>query len=322
LDEHLGRDRQLAVRATRESLCLYKNRGGVLPLDAKSSGRVAVVGPGAVLGQLLLGNYMEPGVEPADIDRILSGIGRYMGEGADFLAAVQKCGDDAAGNDLACSELVGSAVHYAAGCESVECPDQSLFAAAEAAARGAGATIVVLGLRYDSIGNCLNCTVETPPENCSVSGCESEGFDRISLDLPPNQYALVRRLRLATTGPLIGIFVHGGVFSLKNLNEDLDAMLDAWYPGAAAGEAISDVLFGRYSPAGRTAVTWYQSTDDLPADRSNASWYTPPGYSYRFFQGPKADIALGHGLSNSFSQENTGVFYVSSQLFFTETITV
>mmetsp|Transcript_117678 Transcript_117678/g.375001 ORF Transcript_117678/g.375001 Transcript_117678/m.375001 type:complete len:274 (-) Transcript_117678:41-862(-) len=135
-----------------------------------------------------------------------------------------------------------------------------------------------------------------PPDSCVTSGCESEGFDRVTIDLPPNQYELVRRLRQATSGPLIGIFVHGGVFALKSLEQDLDAMLDAWYPGDQAGAAIADVLFGRHNPAGRTPVTWYRSNDDLPRNRSSVDWYTPPGYSYRFFQG-EPSIPFGHGLS-------------------------
>ncbi|CAK0895339.1 unnamed protein product, partial [Prorocentrum cordatum] len=282
--------RELALRAARAAVCLYSNRGAVLPLRAPA--RVAVVGPGAVMGQLLLGNYMEPGARPEGIDRLLEGIARRAGEGRSFLEAVRRC----EGAASVCDKLVGSSVTFAAGCRSVSCPDQTAFAEAEAAAAAADVTVVVLGLRYDAIEGCVNCTANDPPDTCATSGCESEGFDRITIELPPNQYALVRALRRRTSRPLVGVFVHGGAFALKNLGSDLDAMLDAWYPGEAAGEAVASILFGEHSPAGRSAVTWYSGDRDLPADRTNMSWYAARGYSYRFFQG-SPDIPFGHGLS-------------------------
>lgn len=256
------------------------------------------------MGQLLLGNYMEPGADPLLIDRLLAGIGRSMGDSAAFLEAATGC-ESAGPGGTVCAELRGERTTFSVGCSSIACESSEHFEAAVAAAQEADAIIVVLGLRYDAIEDCINCTVQDPPDTCATSGCESEGFDRISLDLPPNQYELVRRLRNATRRPLIGLFIHGGVFALKNLAHDLDAMVDAWYPGPVAGGAVADVLFGRHSPAGRTPVTWYASTADLPANRSSVDWYTPPGYSYRFFQRSPA-FPFGHGLSFTHFQYTHG----------------
>ena len=69
----------------------------------------------------------------------------------------------------------------------------------------------------------------------------------------------------------------------------LDGIVDAFYPGPHGAQAIADVIFGEFSPAGRTPVTFYRKTSDLPPlDEMN--WYpnataNNPGISYRYFQG-------------------------------------
>jgi beta-glucosidase len=72
------------------------------------------------------------------------------------------------------------------------------------------------------------------------------------------------------------------------------AILEAWYPGQAAGEAIADVLFGAASPGGRLPVTFYRSVGDLPAFAN----YNMEGRTYRYFRG-QALFPFGHGLSYS-----------------------
>jgi beta-glucosidase len=74
--------------------------------------------------------------------------------------------------------------------------------------------------------------------------------------------------------------------------EHIPAILEAWYPGQAAGPAIADVLFGDYNPAGRLPVTFYRSTADLPPFED----YAMKGRTYRFFQGTPL-YPFGHGLS-------------------------
>ena len=65
----------------------------------------------------------------------------------------------------------------------------------------------------------------------------------------------------------------------------LDGVVDAFYPGPHGAQAIADVLFGEYSPSGRSPITFYKSTSDLPAlDEMN--WYpsnVSNGISYRYF---------------------------------------
>jgi beta-glucosidase len=75
-------------------------------------------------------------------------------------------------------------------------------------------------------------------------------------------------------------------------SENLPAIVQAWYPGQNGGTAIADVLFGRVNPSGRLPVTFYRSTEDLPAFED----YSMSNRTYRYFSG-KPLYPFGHGLS-------------------------
>jgi beta-glucosidase len=66
---------------------------------------------------------------------------------------------------------------------------------------------------------------------------------------------------------------------MPELEKLADAILFVWYPGEQGGNAIADIIFGDYNPAGRLPVTFYSSVNDLP-DFEN---YAMSGRTYRFF---------------------------------------
>lgn len=80
--------------------------------------------------------------------------------------------------------------------------------------------------------------------------------------------------------------------ALTQETELCDAMLQAWYPGQAGGEAIAKTLFGEYNPAGRLPLTFYRSTSQLPDFED----YSLKGRTYRYFKGTPL-FHFGHGLS-------------------------
>jgi len=92
--------------------------------------------------------------------------------------------------------------------------------------------------------------------------------------------------------PTVLVLLSGSAVDVTWAKEHVPAIVQAWYPGQAAGTAIADVLFGDYNPGGRLPVTFYHGTDDLPPFED----YNMAGRTYRFFEGP-ALFPFGHGLS-------------------------
>lgn len=121
-----------------------------------------------------------------------------------------------------------------------------------------------------------------------------EGFhdgDRIAIGLPAPQEQLLKQLR-ALGKPVVLVLLNGSSLAASWAAENLPAIVEAWYPGEAGGDAIADVLFGDYNPAGRLPVTFYQSIDDLPPFED----YRMDGRTYRYFKGTPL-FPFGHGLS-------------------------
>jgi beta-glucosidase len=120
-----------------------------------------------------------------------------------------------------------------------------------------------------------------------------EGGDRTSLELPAPQQKLLEAVA-ATGKPFIVVLQSGSAVALNWANEHADAILEAWYPGVAGGEAIARTLAGINNPAGRLPVTFYASLDNMPAFTD----YTLKGRTYRYFTG-KPLWGFGYGLSYS-----------------------
>ncbi len=125
---------------------------------------------------------------------------------------------------------------------------------------------------------------------------EVDGFnggDRTQLELPKIQQELIKKIA-ATGKPITLVLLNGSAVSVKWENENIPAILEAWYPGEAAGAAIADVLSGDYNPAGRLPVTFYTSVDELPPFEN----YDMANRTYRYYTGEPL-YPFGHGLSYS-----------------------
>ena len=120
---------------------------------------------------------------------------------------------------------------------------QSLYAEAVDLARKADAVVLVVGLD---------------------SSQEGEEFDRTTIELPAVQDGLIRAVTRAAGGkPVVVVNCSGSMVALNWANENVPAIIQAWYPGQR-GDAVADVLFGKYNPAGRLPMTFYKSNADLP----------------------------------------------------------
>jgi beta-glucosidase len=249
--------RELARQAARESMVLLRNAGGALPLR-KDLGTLAVIGPNADQADVLLGNYNGT---PADPVTPLRGIREAVSKRTRVVyARGTNLADELLGKDSTTSNV--------------------LEAEAEKVARDADAVVLVLGL-----------TNRLEGEEMRVQVPGFRGGDRTAIDLPASQQRLLERI-VATGKPVVLVLLNGSALAINWAQEHVPAILEAWYPGQAGGSAIADVLFGDYNPGGRLPVTFYRSTEDLPAFDD----YSMAGRTYRFFDGPPL-YPFGHGLS-------------------------
>ena len=86
------------------------------------------------------------------------------------------------------------------------------------------------------------------------------------------QHELLEMMK-ATGKSLVVVLIKGRPLAVKDCDELADALVDAWYPGIEGGNAVADVLFGDYNPAGRLAVSVPESVGQVPVfynhNRSN-----------------------------------------------------
>src|SRR4030095_2191287 len=88
------------------------------------------------------------------------------------------------------------------------------------------------------------------------------------------------------------VLLSGSALAANWANDNVPAIMHAWYPGGEGGTAIADVLFGAYNPGGRLPVTFYKSVDQLPPFTD----YNMAGRTYRYFKGEPL-YPFGFGLS-------------------------
>ena len=188
-------------------------------------------------------------------------------------------------------------VLYAKGCYLTQEPAGSQerpMNEAIIAARNADIVIMCMGLHPQIEGE------EGDAYNEDLSG------DKKDLELPKSQRLLIEEI--AKIGkPVIFVNVSGSCVNLSFENENFDAVIQCFYPGAEGGKALADIIFGKVSPSGRLPVTFYKSVDDLPPFED----YSMDNRTYKFFKGDVV-YPFGHGLTYSeiteeWTDENTVV---------------
>ena len=228
-------------------------------LPLKGGENIAVIGPNADDKSVLLANYNGT---PSRYTTILRGIQ-----------------DAAKGN-----------VDYAVGCdiakEKVNAWEEQLLNEALLAAKRADVVVMCMGLNPTFEGE------EGDDYNGDMSG------DKPDLELPKSQQFLFDKIVEIGT-PIVFVNVSGSCLNLSEQDEKCAAVLQCFYPGAEGGNALADVLFGKVSPSGRLPLTFYRSTDDLPAFED----YSMVNRTYRFYSG-KPVYEFGHGLTYSEIREN------------------
>ncbi|MFI3298392.1 MAG: glycoside hydrolase family 3 C-terminal domain-containing protein [Rikenellaceae bacterium] len=121
-----------------------------------------------------------------------------------------------------------------------------------------------------------------------------EGFyggDRTTIGLPKVQTDFMKQLKKMGK-KIIFVNMSGSAMAMNWEDANVDAIIQAWYGGQAAGQAIADVISGDYNPSGRLPLTFYKSEKDLPDFED----YSMVNRTYRYFTGEPL-YEFGFGLS-------------------------
>ena len=133
-------------------------------------------------------------------------------------------------------------------------------------------------------------------------GNEFASGDKPNLNLPGLQQHVLETI-CSYGKPVVLVLLSGSALAVNWADEHVPAILQGWYPGAQGGKAIADILFGEKNPEGKLPVTFYRSTDELPAFTD----YGMKGRTYRYMQG-QALYPFGYGLSyTDFEYDNVKV---------------
>ena len=224
----------LQLQAARESVVLLKN-DGILPLS-NDIVSIAVIGPNANNMYNQLGDYTAP-QNPNDIVTVFDGIINRAKDGTNFF--------------------------YAKGCSIRDTKDAD-FESAIKAAKSADVTVLVVGgssardfkTSYESTGAAV------VNDHISDMDC-GEGYDRVSLELSGLQEDLIKEIAKLHK-PLIIVYIEGRPLLKNTANDVANALLTAFYPGEQGGNAIADVIFGNYNPAGRLPISQPRNTGQIP----------------------------------------------------------
>lgn len=153
------------------------------------------------------------------------------------------------------------------------------------------AEAIALAKESEVIILCMGLSPMLEGEEMKVKVDGFSGGDRLDIKLPDSQTNLMKKLK-ELGKPMVLVMLNGSAVAINWENDNIPAILEAWYPGQAGGTAIADVLFGDYNPSGRLPLTFYKNINDIPAFND----YSMKGKTYRYFQG-KPLYDFGFGLS-------------------------
>jgi len=253
---HAKESRNLALQAAREGIVLLKNKNNLLPLNPEKLKNIAIIGPNAKEHESLLSRY---GPAKARVTTVFDGITKYIPDSVNVLYA-KGCNhtDD----------------HFPeSDVESFPLSEQEKKGIAEAVEVASKADVVflVLGDNENTIG---------------------ETKSRLDLKLPGHQEELLEQVA-ALNKPTVLLLVGGRPVTINFASKHLPAILETWYLGEYMGDAIADVVFGRYNPGGKLSVPFPKSVGQIPlsfpmkpsADAHGSSDANVSGFIYPFGYG-------------------------------------
>jgi beta-glucosidase len=221
----------LSKEAAIKSIVLLKNDNHILPLDA--SKKIAFIGALVQDQRNLIGNWSGAGDYKKAVS-LWNAIENQFGKNKFLYAKGCNLIDDA--------ELRNKFNQHGGNIMPDKKSPQQLINEAVQTAMRADVVVAVLG------------------ENFGMSG---EAASRSNIDLPENQKELLKALK-KTEKPLVLVLMNGRPLTLQWEHDNMDAILETWFGGTQAGEAITDVLFGKANPSGKITMTFPRNVGQIP----------------------------------------------------------
>ncbi|QJB36568.1 beta-glucosidase BglX [Chitinophaga oryzae] len=260
--------REIAAR----SFVLLKNDRQTLPLSEK--GTIALVGPLADSKNNMLGTWAVSG-DLQQAVTVREGIRNVAGDKVKVLYAK--------GANLTDDTTLAKNVNVFGPRAEIDSrtPDAMLQEALDAANK-ADVVVAVLG------------------EASEMSG---ESASRSNLDIPESQQVLLKAL-VKTGKPVVLVLMNGRPMTISWENTHVTSILDTWFAGTEAGNAIADVLFGRYNPSGKITASFPRNVGQIPVFYNHKHTGRPlEGAAFQKFKSDYLDVPntplypFGYGLS-------------------------
>jgi beta-glucosidase len=266
-----NRDEARSIAA--QSFVLLKNDKNILPL--KKSGTIALIGPLADAKENMPGTWSVA----AKFDKAISlraGLEKALGGSAKIVYAKGANIDEDSTFEKHAT-MFGKAMGR---------DKRSAAAIREEAlkiARGADVIVAALG------------------EASEMSG---EASSRSNIEIPATQKELLKAL-IATGKPVVLVLFTGRPLAIKWESENVPSILNVWFGGSEAGDAIADVLFGDVNPSGKLTTTFPQNVGQVPMyyGQKNTGRPLAQGQWFQKFRSNYLDVSndpvypFGYGLS-------------------------
>jgi beta-glucosidase len=266
-------NRKTAREIAEESFVLLKNKNGLLPI--KKSGTIALIGPLADAKENMSGTW-SVATDMSTPVSVLQGLKNAVGSNAKVLYA-KGANLDADSLFEERATMFGKTLHRDAR------SGEELLKEALATASQADVIVAAVG------------------ESAEMSG---ESASRTDIGIPKIQQELLAAL-LKTGKPVVLVLFTGRPLTLQWENEQVPAILNTWFSGTEAGDAIADVLFGDVNPSGKLSTTFPQNVGQIPLyyNHKNTGRPLPDGKWFQKFRSNYLDVSndplypFGYGLS-------------------------
>ncbi|MFD2035948.1 beta-glucosidase BglX [Belliella marina] len=265
--------RKVAREIASQTFVLLKNEGGILPIKRES--RIALIGPMADNKENMAGTWSVAGKFEEAIS-LREGLENAIGDKAKIVYA--------RGSNITADSLLESRVSiFGKPTYRDNRSEEIMIKEALAAAKNADVIIAAMG------------------ESAEMSG---EASSRSDIEIPENQRKLMEAL-LKTGKPVIMVLFTGRPLAIKWESENVPAILNVWFAGSEAGDAIADVLYGDVNPSGKLTATFPQNVGQVPIfyNHKNTGRPLPEGEWFQKFRSNYLDVSneplypFGYGLS-------------------------